>query len=170
MAKNTTVTIGGREYTLNEKLHKQASARWREKLRTSSTVLMFSTLDQIGDAIAALRDGGVSNLDVGIAEGLTRILPSIANALLNCIDEVWELVYAYSSDIAADREYHDEHAYDDEAITAFGEILKLSFPIMALLGLVSGRKAPGTAQNSPTANGATGLSPLGPKRKIAKTS
>lgn len=171
--KTVTVKLGGKEYSIAQKPMGQM-VKWRKRLGESRTMLIFQTLDHVVAQFTSIaqdaQEGGVANVDLGQALGLTRILPAIVEGLLNSIDEVWALVFEYAPDIAKDREWLEENAYDEEGIEAFRSILSLAFPISALWAMVSGRRAPATNTNSPTRNGATGLSPSGPVRKNVKTS
>lgn len=171
--KSTTVTLGGREYTIEQK-PMGATARWREKLRNGRVLLIFQSLDhliaQFNTVSKDVADGGLANIDVADAFGLAHILPVAMDALTNSIDEVWELVFEYADTVAADREWLEENAYDEDGVAAFLVVLGQCYPITVLWEKVSGRKAPVTPTNSPTRNGAIGLPASGPKRKTVKTS
>lgn len=172
MAMQTVVTLGGKEYTIQQK-SKGGTKLWREKLRQSLAVQVFTVLDEIVKAIKSVAqdvaESGIQNADYTQVFNVAGIVPAIYHGLTNAPDEVWALLYEYSPEIAADNEYLDEHAYDDEAVIVFVEVLKHCYPLSALWAAVTGRKASGTTQNSPSASGVSGLSPTGPKRK-SKTS
>ena len=160
MPKQTTVQLGGREYVIGEKTMGVA-LKWREKLRQSSVIRVFESLDgalaQLVAAVNGLGEGGTTgqiNLAAGVS--LATIAPTVVRGLLNSIDEVVELLFDYSVEMRADREWILEHAYDEEAIAAFIEVLKLAYPITALWGLVRGSRVQPTAMNLPSPNGGSG--------------
>lgn len=171
--RSETVKLGGREYTIEQK-PMGATARWRETLRNSRVLLIFQSLDnvitQFTNIAQSMGDGGWQNVDAAEAFGLARILPVVMDGLTNSIDEVWAMVFEYAPNIAHDREWLEENAYDEEGVSAFLTVLALCFPITALWDQVSGRKASVIRTNSPTRNGASGLPASGPARKKAKTS
>lgn len=172
MAMQTVVTLGGKEYTIRQK-SKGGTRAWREKLRQSLSVQVFTVLDEITKSIKKIAQdvatSGLANADYTQMFNLAGIIPAIYHGLTQAPDEIWALLYEYSPEIAEDNEHLDEHAFDEEAVYAFAEVLKFAFPISALWDTVTGRRAHGTTQNSPLANGGSGLSPTGPKRK-SKTS
>jgi hypothetical protein len=173
MAMQTVVTLGGREYTLRQK-SKGGTRVWREKLRQTLSVQIFSVLDDVVKAIkdvaAQIETGGLANADYTQMFNVAGIIPAVYHGLTNAPDEIWALLYEYSPEIAADDEYLDEHAYDDEAAHVFVEVLKHNYPFLEIWAAVSGRKAPGTTPNSPPVNGVSGLSPTGPKKKSRTSS
>lgn len=154
MPKTAKVHLGGREYVLSEKVM-GVTQKWREHLRQSSVMLIFQTLDEAVASVLSVVDGGIENLTTAQVIPIARILPIIVNGLANSIDDVLELLFDYSPELKADREWLAENAFDSEAIAAFIEVLKLNFPIMALLSLLRpGSAARSTLTNLPSTNGA----------------
>ena len=146
---------------------------WRKKLRESSVMRVLESLDGFLDdlvsAVNSVPDGGsLSDIDLGKVLGVARVLPATVNALANSTDEIAALLFEYEPKLKTDKKWLEQNAYDDEIVTAFIEVLKLTFPIMALWGMVTGSRVQQTHGNSPSANGATnGLPVSGPKKKAS---
>lgn len=169
MPKKVDVFFAGRTFTLSEK-PMGVAAIWRKHLRESKVMLIFESLDTAMIELVKVADGvdegGWGNVDLGKVINVAKILPVIVNGLTNSIDDIADLLFAYSPELAEDREWILEHAYDTEAVTAFMEVLTLAFPIMGLWALVSGPVAARTPTNSPLPSGATGHRGSGRKQKI----
>jgi hypothetical protein len=185
MPKTATVYLGGKEYVLQAKPIGPHRI-WRKRLEDSNVVKIFKTLDETliqlvaaGDAIqeawqsakATKEDGDADSNGDGINFSkiveVARILPVVINGLLGSIDEIHDLLFHYDAKLQTERNWIEAHAYDEEAIEAFIQVLKLNFPITALWGLVSGSKAHSTPSNSHATNGASGLLPPdGPRKKV----
>jgi hypothetical protein len=84
------------------------------------------------------------------------LLPVLVNGLSHSIDEIIDMVFDYSPELAADREWIEENATSSEAVSAFVEVLKLSYPFLEILALLRGPKGQPTSSNLPTQNGASG--------------
>jgi len=171
MPKRTTVKMGEREYVVIEKVMSQSS-RWRDKLRKSSVMLIVESLDDVISqvvAVGSLLTSGAKLSDVDFEPIIRsmRIVPIFVQGLSNSIEEVIELLFDYCPEMAADREWIEENAYDEEAIAAFLEVLKFCFPIMALWDMVRGSRVQQTSTKSPSTNGISGLPASGPVRKKA---
>lgn len=166
MPKQVKVKLGGKEYMLTEKTM-GVTLKWREALRQSSVMRLFESLDgalaQLVNAVEGSNSGGNLNLIAGI--NIATIAPAIMRGLAGSVDGVIELLFDYSPELAADREWLNDNAYDEEAIAAFVEVLKLNFPIMALWGLVTGSRVQPIATNLPSRNGASGTSKPTAKQK-----
>lgn len=166
MPKQTKVNLGGREYIVTEKTM-GVTLKWREQLRQSSVMQLFESLDgalaQLVSAVEGKGEGGNLNLIAGI--NLATVAPAIMRGLANSVDDVIELLFDYSPELAADREWLNDNAYDEEAIAAFIEVLKLNFPIMALWGLVGGSRVQPIVTNLPSRNGASGTNKPTAKQK-----
>lgn len=160
MPKTAKVQFGEREYILTEKVM-GVSIKWREKLRSSRVMRVFETLDgvldQLVDAIERAGDGA-SNGQVRMVAGMNiaTIAPALMQGLAHSVDEIIELLFDYTPELADDKEWILENAYNEEAILAFLEVLKLNFPIMALWGMVSGSRVQPTSTNLPSTNGVNG--------------
>lgn len=169
MPKTATVSMGGREYVISEKVM-GVSAKWREALRQSSVMRVFESLDDaLSQIVGAINDMGkdAQNGQINFAAGVSfaAVAPAILRGLSNSIDDIVALLYDYSPELKADADYLAENAYNEEAIEAFIEVLKLNFPIMAFWGLVRGSRAQATSTNLPAQNGAGG----GTKRHSARS-
>lgn len=174
MPKQVQVTLGGRQYAIKEKPSGQNQA-WRAKLRATSVMRVFESMDSfvtdLMTTVSSVPEGGkLSDIDLGKALGVTRALPVMVTGLANSIDDVKELLFDYDTKLQTDRKWLDANAYDEEYILAFLEVLKLTFPIMALWGLVSGSRVQQTHTNSPSLNGVSGLPASGPKKKVSISS
>lgn len=154
MPKTTKVLVGGRDYALSEKVA-GVMLEWRKHLRESGVMLIFQQLDQVVMQVVTIIEGGWENIEAEQVVPLARILPVFVNGLTNSIDDVLELLFDYSPEMAADREWLLANAYNSEFIAAFIEVLKLNYPTTALWEMVRGSKVLGTSTNLPTRNGAS---------------
>lgn len=160
MLKQATVVLGGRNYTVSQKVM-GVHLRWRETLRQCSVYRIFESLDgallQIQQSATQIGDD-LSNGSINWAAGIhfAAIAPAVVHGLVNSIDEIHALVFDYSPEIKADKDWLMENAYDEEMIAVFVEILKLHFPILALWDLIRGPAAQATVTNLPSTNGAGG--------------
>lgn len=182
MPKQVTVTLGGRSYAISEK-PMGINGAWRKKLRATSVMQLFESLDGLVDdlvvAIADVRREKIESadedgnsvegfrFDIGKMFAVLRNLPTLVNGLASSVDDIIDLLFDYEPKLRTERKWLEENAYDEEVIAAFIEVLKLTFPIMALWGLLStnGSRAQQTATNSHSQNGASGLPASGPKSK-----
>lgn len=138
--KTVTVTLGGQPYSIKSLPIKQ-SAQWRKALGVPfgaiTGVLEHNSLDDVFQAEQS-GDGQVKYaLNLG---GIVGAVTSAGNVLLGSIDTLLELLFAYSPELQADRERIEAEAYDDEALHAFLEVLKLAYPFGELASLASGAK------------------------------
>lgn len=124
MARSAIVMMGGRQYTL-QALPIRQSAEWRSRLQGP-----FARLTRI------LRNVGTIELTDG--NDLSALIEAVNETLIGSVDMVLDLLFAYSPALAADRERIANEAYDDEAIRALVEILRLAYPFGELRALVSG--------------------------------
>ena len=79
------------------------------------------------------------------------MLPAVVQGLVGSVDEIAELLFVYDGKLAAERKWIEANAYDEEAVAAFIEVLKLTYPITALWGMVSGSRAQQTSTSSVSA-------------------
>ena len=163
---SANVTLGGRPYTIKGKNLGPAAA-WRAKFNGSRMMQIFLSLDEAAIQLVGVLDQmtdaqgralKMSEMDINVSDiiGLVRTLPVIVNGLAASVDEMIAMLFDYSPELAADKDWLLENANDEQAIAAFVEVLKLNFPIMAVWGLVRGPLAARTVQNSPSPNGASG--------------
>ena len=175
MPKQVTVTLGGRAYAISEK-PSGVNMKWRKKMRATSLMRVFESLDGlVADLVAlagSIPDGGkLSDIDIGKALGVARVLPAMVNGLSNSIDDIIDLLFEYEPKLKTDRKWLDENAYDEEYVRAFLEMLKILFPIMGIWEMVAGFRGQSTPGNSASVNGASnGLPASGPKRKALTSS
>jgi hypothetical protein len=173
MPKQVQVSLGGRDYTVTEK-PMGANGVWRQKLRTSRVMRIFESLDEAMIQLVSVADGvsekGWDAINLNQVIGISRLLPVLVDGLTNSVDEIIDLLFDYEPKLRTERGWLEENAYDDEVIRAFVEVLKLCFPIMGVLDLVRGSRAPQTQSNSHAQNGASGLPPTGPKKKASISS
>ncbi len=125
MPKTATVTLAEKSYTLTQKPIKEAK-RWREALRKP-----------FGELAATLE--GAGNMELTNGADLAGLVQSLSGTLLGSVDILLDLLFSYSPELAADRARIEESAYDDEALGAFTEVLKLVYPFGELLALVNGQ-------------------------------
>lgn len=72
-----------------------------------------------------------------LGQAVSGSLPGMANHLVAAPDLISEAVFQYSPEIAADREYIETNAYEDEMVAAFLKILSLAYPFgQAVQGLL----------------------------------
>lgn len=183
MPKQVTVRLGGREYAIKEK-PMGVNGAWRKKLRATSVMRLFESLDGLLDdlvaAMATIQPESTAGDDNVAVEGIrfdmgkmftvARNLPTLVNGLASSVDDIIELLFEYEPKLRSDKKWLEQNAYDEEVVAAFVEVLKLTFPILALWGLLStrGSKAQQMSGNSPYANGeSNGLPASGPKKKTS---
>ena len=152
MPQQITVTLGGRQYSI-EKLPIRQSQRWRQSLAEP-----FGEISQTLEAASLVEVDQLSDI-----AGLVR---RASGVLLGSVDKMLDLLFAYSSALAADREYIEENAYDDEALAAFVEVLKLAYPLEQLMYLIRGRTVSKTSSNLPLPNGVSGTKVSGVRATI----
>lgn len=175
MPKQVTVTLGGREYTIQEK-PTGINTEWRKKMRETQVMRVFEYLDGfVTDLIAVVQGipegGGLGDIDIGRALGVARVLPAIVNGLSHSVDDIKALIYQYEPKLKTEQGWLEKNAYDEEFVRAFLEMLKLLFPITGVWEMVTGYRGQQTPGNSPSANGASnGLPASGPKKKALTSS
>lgn len=136
--KSETVTIGEKPYTIREAKRK-ANAKWRQRFQAEFV------------EIAALIEG-LPKTDL-TADAIGGLLNQIVAKVGGSVDILAELVFAYSPELAADRETIEEEAYDSEIMAAFTAVLKLAYPFGSVIETLSslaelGRKGKSTSPNS----------------------
>lgn len=123
--KTSTVTLGGQSYTIKALPIRQSKA-WRTKLEGP-----FAELS------TALEGAGRIELSSGVDIG--RLVRTLSGTLIGSIDLLMDLLFEYSPELAADRERIEAEAYDEEALEALAEVLRLAYPFGRALALVTGR-------------------------------
>ena len=126
--KTETVVIGDKSYIIRE-AKRQANARWRLHFQAEFT------------DVAAIIEG-LPKTDL-TAEALAGLLRQIVAKVGGSVDMLAELVFAYSAELAADRETIEEEAYDSEIMAAFTAVLRLAYPFGSVVETLSGLAALG---------------------------
>jgi len=111
--RSVTVTLAEREYTICELRSRQNEA-WRAALKT-----------RFESVAALIENTPATELTTAGVGGLIR---NISNVVLGSIADVRELLFEYAPELAQDREYIEEEAYDSDLMNAFTEVLTLAFP------------------------------------------
>ncbi len=154
-----TITLGEKEYTLHA---------LPLRPRRVFVEFLMNRLGDVFDLVSVfdtLRNTSVSEL--GEASGL---LQKSAALILNSPDIAADLLYAYSTDIAADKEYIEDTAIDTQVVDGFIAVGGLLFGFLAAgrggqiaqtLRYLTSNKPP-TGTNSVSVNGDSGQTNLTP--------
>lgn len=146
MPRQVNVKLGERDYTINT-LPIGRSKIWRESLA-----------QPFGELTNALQTASIVEINqFGDIAGLVR---QLSGTLLGSVDKMLDLLFQYSDTLAQDRAYIEENAFDDEALEAFTEVLKLAYPLGQLVGVVTGRTVSKISPSLPSLNGASGKKAL----------
>jgi len=153
--KSIHVELAGKTYEI-ESLKFKAERAWRKKYDAPITDLI--------NAISHVRSlsGQEFNKPADLFKEIGSVLLTHANdlikALLDSPDTLFEAICDYSPALAADRQFIEENAYQDDIAKAFVEVLKIAYPFGSLLGMVTslGSLEKQTSPNSPSPNGASG--------------
>lgn len=130
--KSISVDLAGRSYTI-ESLKFRAERAWRKKYDVPIANLI--------GAIANVKELSAKEFDKpgDLLKEVGMVLLSHANelmkALLDSPDIIFEAICDYSPVLAADREFIEENAYQDEIAAVFIEVLKIAYPFGSLLGI-----------------------------------
>lgn len=106
------VVLGEKEYTV-QALPYVASRQWRESLLETAKpmILQFAEL---------------SDVEIGSADDLVKLLPVAESILLDGLDQIVELLKAYGPVFADDIEYILHNATDKQIFQAFKQVLGLA--------------------------------------------
>jgi hypothetical protein len=126
MPRTITVELAGQTYSI-EALPIRQSKQWREKLAGP-----FSELTAIL--------GGAAEINLTSGKDIAALVQTLSGTLIGSLDLLLDLLFDYAPTLEADRERIEAQAFDDEALHAFTEVLKLVYPFGELRGLVSGGK------------------------------
>jgi len=116
--KTETVEIGGKTYTIHEAKRK-ANAKWRQRFQAEFV--------DIAALIESLPGAELT------PETVSTIIRQIVDKVGGSVDTLAELVFSYSPELEADREFVEEEAYDSEIMAAFTAVLKLAYPFGSAL-------------------------------------
>jgi hypothetical protein len=111
------VKLAGKEYQVNPLPRLQAKA-FRQRIS-----------DTIGDITNAMRmAGSASSVELTDLNSLAGLLDTVGGLLAGSIDQVADLLFDFSPELAEDRERIEREGFDDEIIAAFLEVLRLLYP------------------------------------------
>jgi len=108
----------------------------------------------VGKVIGALKSA--PKTDLSDVNAMGELLDAVKLALVDSIDTCLELVFDFSEEMRADRERIETEAYDEEALAALVEVLKLLYPFGGLLKRLTGLAALATSMSSVSASGDDG--------------
>lgn len=151
MAKEIIVKFGGRDFTVSA-LPIGPSKKWRDEVAGP-----FQELAVILKA--------ANTVELNKLGDLSDVIQALSGTLLGAVDTMLDLLFSYSPALGKERAWIEENAYDEEALAAFAEVLKLAFPFGVLLEVVLGPTVSKTSSNSPSQNGTLPLPASGPRRK-----
>lgn len=140
--ESKAITLGGRSYTLRP-LPMRPASRIRKEIG--------SLLETVQSQATALSASEVTD-----AGALVNLVVSLSQMALGSIDTIAEWLFAYSPELAEDREWIVDNAYDDEIVSAFLEMVKQLFPFGSLTSSLTGLVAQATLTNSRSRNGEDG--------------
>lgn len=122
MPRTTTVTLAGKDYEIQALPIKQSKA-WRDRL--AGPFAELSTMLE-----------GAGEIQLTSGKDLGALVQTVSGTLIGSIDTLLNLLFDYSPALRADRERIENEAYDDEALHAFSEVLKLAYPFGELMSLL----------------------------------
>lgn len=111
--RTATVTLGGKEYTVNERRTRENSD-WRKALSEWITEMA--------------KPWGLDSDTPLSAKIVVQLIGSGNELLLASTGKLTDMLLDYSPELAEDAERIRAESYDSEILTAFVEILKLAFP------------------------------------------
>lgn len=124
--RTVSVTLGGKAYTV-QALPIRESAAWRKRLQ-----------GPFAELATMLEGAGTIALTNG--RDLAGVMRALSDTLLGSIDLLLALLFDYSPALREDRERIEAECYDDEAVLAFAEVLKLAYPFGAIVTIFRGAK------------------------------
>tara|TARA_R110000868_G_scaffold27521_3_gene104318 strand:- start:541 stop:888 length:348 start_codon:yes stop_codon:yes gene_type:complete len=96
-------------------------------------------LEQPFGALVAVLENADS-IELTNLSSVAGVVQAFAGTLVGSVDILLDLLFAYAPELAKDRERIENEAYDEEALAALVEVLKLAYPFGTVLGLVTGSK------------------------------
>lgn len=124
MPKSVIVTLADQDYEIKALPIKRAKL-WRASLEVPFAELS-TTLESAG------------SIELSNGADIAKLVRTFSGTLLGSVDKMLDLLFEFSPELAEDRERIEEEAYDEEALNAFAEVLKLAYPFGRLLALVNG--------------------------------
>ena len=141
--KTIEVELGGSVYTLRPLPIKKAR-EWRKQLREPFNRII-GTLDQLT---------GADKVEITDFESLKRLVAPLAEMVLDSVDVLLELLFAYAPELKADRKRIEDNATDEEALAALVEVVKLAYPFSSILSTFqNGRVLTAMKKSSPAPSG-----------------
>lgn len=138
MTRTLELTFGTRTYDVPQAPIKLMKA-WRLQLK--------APLEQVLAAISS-----ATTVQLTTTSDITALVTQVLPILLEAVDTLLDLTYAYAPILAANAAYIEEEGYDDQVVAAFLAILKVAFPLEQLMALL-GPASPATSKNLPTPPG-----------------
>lgn len=141
--QTVTIRLGDKDYTIHEAPYRR-STEWRRRL-----------VDEIKPLFEQV--SGLTDIQFETPADLLQLLPVAERLFVEGIEQVFDLLIAYSPDLEGDREYIEAHASDRQIFAAFQQVITLAdflslIPQIRRAGLGAGS---GILPNSPSQNGAT---------------
>ena len=128
-----TVTLAGKEYPLHPLPIRKARAV-RERIS-----------GPVEKAIQAIR--GIPQVELNDMQAISELLDAAKLILADSLDLCLEIMFEFSPELAADRERIETEAFDDEALTAFVEVVKMLYPFGGLVKSLTGLASRATSTN-----------------------
>lgn len=118
------VTLGGKVYDIHP-LPMGPSRDWRKAFGEP-----FARLAQMMQ--------GADSLELNDLSGIGQLVDVVKTVLMGSVEMCEDALFAYSPALREDQERILNEAYDEEALAAFVEVLKLAYPFGGILKLVQG--------------------------------
>lgn len=131
--QTTTVTLAGQEYTI-----KPLPIRKAREVRAKIT-------GPVEKAIQAIR--GIPQVELNDMQAISELLDAAKLILADSLDLCLDILFEFSPEMAADRERIETLAYDEEALTAFVEVVKMLYPFGGLVKSLTGLANRATSTN-----------------------
>lgn len=142
MPRNKIVILAGQEYVIAQR-PMRANKQWRERIN-----------EPVNKIVALLQN--YKDIEINSAGDIVGLISVVKDVVLGGMDMLLDALFAYSPELAADRERIEDEAFDDEAIEALAAIADLAYPLGRLVTAWGGLSAKPTSTNSASRNGAFG--------------
>jgi hypothetical protein len=124
------VTLAGKDYEL-----KPLPIRKAREVRAQFSAPLAKVIEALKTA---------PKIELSDMQGIGSLLDAARVVMVDSMDICLETLYAYSPEIAADKERIENEAYDEEALLAFVEVVKLLYPFGSLMSSLNGLGPPAT--------------------------
>ncbi len=145
--KTIELEIAGRKYTVTPLPIKQ-NREWRKRFEapiadTANLLAQVGTYADTEFETTAVMVGEIGKV-------ISGKLPKVIGHLIGMIDTISDAVFDYCPSMMDDRDYIEEHGFDDEMVSCFLRLLGMAFPFgPAVQGLIHlGREVQVTTQSS----------------------